>query len=296
MTTPYHAKYFAHELTRQHQPGGVDRLSMALFDACVDLNPHQIEAALFALRSPLSKGVILADEVGLGKTIEAGLVMCQSWAERKRKILVIGPASLRKQWSLELEEKFNLPTKILDSRVYRADERNGDSEPFQSQKVVITSVHFASRMRAEIRAVPWDLVVIDEAHKLRNAYRPSNKMGQNIKWATEDRKKLLLTATPLQNSLLELYGLSSVLDDHIFGDVTSFRTQYTGATSDLKSLRNRIHTFCQRTLRRQVIEYIQYTERLPVTIRFSPTDDEHKLYKAVSDYLLRDDTDRKSVV
>ena len=113
MTTPYHAKYFAHELTRQHQPGGVDRLSMALFDACVDLNPHQIEAALFALRSPLSKGVILADEVGLGKTIEAGLVMCQSWAERKRKILIICPASLRKQWSLELLEKFNLPTALL---------------------------------------------------------------------------------------------------------------------------------------------------------------------------------------
>jgi len=290
MPTPYHAKYFAHELTRQHQPGGVDRLSMALFDACVDLNPHQIEAALFALRSPLSKGVIFADEVGLGKTIEAGLVMCQLWAERKRKILVIGPASLRKQWSLELEEKFNLPTKILDSRVFRADQRNGDPRPFQSQKVVITSIHFASRMRAEIRAVPWDLVIIDEAHKLRNAYRPSNKMGQNIKWAIEDRKKLLLTATPLQNSLLELYGLSSVLDDHIFGDVTSFRTQYTGATSDLKSLRERLQSFCQRTLRRQVVEYIQYTERLPVTIRFSPTDEEHKLYTAVSDYLMRDDT------
>ena len=148
---------------------GLHRGGVHSFDACVDLNPHQIEAALFALRSPLSKGVIFADEVGLGKTIEAGLVMCQLWAERKRKILVIGPASLRKQWSLELEEKFNLPTKILDSRVYRADQRNGDPQPFQSQKVVITSIHFASRMRAEIRAVPWDLVIIDEAHKLRNA-------------------------------------------------------------------------------------------------------------------------------
>jgi hypothetical protein len=77
MTTPFHARYFAHELTRQHGPGGGDRLSMALFDACVDLNPHQIDAAAFALRNPLSKGVLLADEVGLGKTIEAGLVLCQ---------------------------------------------------------------------------------------------------------------------------------------------------------------------------------------------------------------------------
>ena len=90
--TPHHAKYFAHDLTRR-AASGMDRLSMSLFDAAVDLNPHQIEAALFALQSPLSKGVILADEVGLGKTIEAGIVLCQFWAERKRRLLVICPAS-----------------------------------------------------------------------------------------------------------------------------------------------------------------------------------------------------------
>ena len=106
--TDYHAKFFAHDLTRQASREGLERLSMALFDANVDLNPHQIEAALFALRSPVSKGVILADEVGLGKTIEASLVLCQLWAERKRKLLVICPASIRKQWANELEEKFNL--------------------------------------------------------------------------------------------------------------------------------------------------------------------------------------------
>lgn len=139
MTTPFHARYFAHELTRQHGPGGGDRLSMALFDACVDLNPHQIDAAAFALRNPLSKGVLLADEVGLGKTIEAGLVLCQYWAERKRRLLVICPASLRKQWSLELEEKFNLPNIICT-------------------------------IRAEIRAVPLHLAVIEKAHKLGNAH------------------------------------------------------------------------------------------------------------------------------
>ena len=102
-----------YDLTRR-AAGGMDRLSMSLFDAAVDLNPHQIEAALFALESPLSKGVILADEVGLGKTIEAGIVLCQFWAERKRRLLVLCPASLRKQWALELGEKFNLPTRVLD--------------------------------------------------------------------------------------------------------------------------------------------------------------------------------------
>src|SRR3546814_19251497 len=96
---------------------------MSLFDAAVDLNPHQIEAALFALESPLSKGVILADEVGLGKTIEAGIVLCQFWAERKRRLLVLCPASLRKQWALELGEKFNLPTRVLDAKAFRDAQR-----------------------------------------------------------------------------------------------------------------------------------------------------------------------------
>ncbi|MEI7749314.1 MAG: SNF2-related protein, partial [Chlorobiaceae bacterium] len=112
--TPHQAKYFAYDLTRR-ATNGIDRLSMALFDAAVDLNPHQVEAALFVLHSPLSKGVILADEVGLGKTIEAGIVLCQLWAERKRRLLVICPASLRKQWALELQEKFNLSTLVLDA-------------------------------------------------------------------------------------------------------------------------------------------------------------------------------------
>ena len=281
MSTPYHAKYFAHDLTRQAQPGGVDRLSMALFDACVDLNPHQIEAAMFALRSPLSKGVVLADEVGLGKTIEAGLVLCQHWAERKRRLLIICPASLRKQWSLELQEKFNLPTVILDSKIYRQSVREGNGTPFDSDKVVITSFHFASRYRSDIRAIALDLVVIDEAHKLRNAYRPSNKMGKNIKWAIKERKKCLLTATPLQNTLLELYGLSTILDDQIFGDVNSFRTQYTNAGADLNALRSRLQSFCKRTLRRQVLEYIQYTERIPspfVSVRQTTNTSSTKRY------------------
>jgi len=114
MSTIYHAKYFAHELTKESSKTGVEKLSRSLFDASVDLNPLQIEAALFAFRSPLSKGAILADEVGLGKTIEAGLVLCQKWAERKRKLLIICPASLRKQWSNELHDKFNIPVLYLN--------------------------------------------------------------------------------------------------------------------------------------------------------------------------------------
>lgn len=287
--TPHQAKYTAHDLTLQHAGGGLERLSQALFNASVDLNPHQIEAAVFALRSPLSKGVLLADEVGLGKTIEAGIVLCQYWAERKRQLLVICPASLRKQWALELQDKFNLPAVVLDAKTWREAQRQGLA-PLRQKAVVIVSYAYATRIKEEVRSMAWDLVVIDEAHKLRNAYRESNKIGQAIRWATGDSRKLLLTATPLQNSILELYGLSTLIDDSIFGDINAFKSQFTGAGGDLAGLRQRLDSFCKRTLRKDVTEYIKYTERKAITQKFRSTDDEHRFYEAVSDYLTREDS------
>lgn len=289
--TEFHAKYFAHELTRQRYGNDVSRLSQSLFDACVDLNPHQIEAALFALRTPISKGVILADEVGLGKTIEAGVLLCQFWAERKRRLLVICPASLRKQWSLELFEKFNLPTAIIDKKAYGLAKRNGQEDPFRTtDKVIITSMNFASKMKDEIGKIAWDMVIIDEAHKLRNVYKTANVMGQNLRGALSDRRKILLTATPLQNSLMELYGLSTFIDEHLLGDQNSFKSQYILTDSKLNQLRGRIDKFCHRTLRSDVLEYIKYTARKPITFPFSPSDDEQKLYDSVSTFLLRENT------
>lgn len=287
--TDFQAKYFAHELSR-NGGAGVERVGRALFDACVDLNPHQIEASLFSLRSPLQKGVLLADEVGLGKTIEAGLSICQYWAEKKRNILVICPASLRKQWAIELEEKFNLPAIVLDAKIARGIQKSGNENAFSTAGIIITSLHYASGMAQYIKQIRWDLVVIDEAHKLRNAYRPSNKIGNNIRWATEGAKKILLTATPLQNSLTELFGIASLIDENIFGDLSSFRSQYMNMGGDLEALRNRLESFVWRTLRRQVLEYVRFTQRKLMTRPFSPGDQEHKLYQEVSDFLMADES------
>jgi len=289
--TRYHAKYYANEIVKSTSADDVERLSRSLFDSCVDLNPHQIEAALFALRSPISKGVILADEVGLGKTIEAGVLLCQLWAEKKRKLLVICPASLRKQWAIELQEKFNLPSIVLEARSFKGAQNRGIENPFLSKNnVIICSFHFASRMKGLVRAVDWDIVTIDEAHKLRNVYRPSNITGQNLKWALDHCKKVLLTATPLQNSLLELYGLATLIDDRLFGDVSSFRSQYTNSGADLADLKTRLAPFCKRTLRSQVLEYVPYTERKALTRPFNPTDEEQVLYDAISSFLGRANT------
>ena len=288
--TDYHAKYIAHQLTRRCPPDSVEKLAAALVDAQVDLNPHQIDAALFAFRSPLSKGALLADEVGLGKTIEAGLVLSQKWAERKRRILVIVPSNLRTQWYQELTEKFFLPCRILETKSYNAAIKQGQFRPFEAAEIVICSYHFAKSKADDVHALPWDLVVIDEAHRLRNVYKPQNVIANTLKLALAGRDKLLLTATPLQNSLLELFGLVSFIDEHTFGDLKSFREQFANLNQEqvFQTLKARLKPVCHRTLRRQVLPYIKYTRRWPLVQDFEPEESEDRLYHLVSDYLQRD--------
>jgi len=288
--TDYHAKYFAHELTRRCPVDSVEKLAGALVDAQVDLNPHQVDAALFAFSSPLSKGALLADEVGLGKTIEAGLVLSQKWAERKRRILVITPSNLRKQWYQEMAEKFFLPCRILEAKSYNAAIKQGQFRPFEAPEIVICSYQFAKSKAADVHAVPWDLVVIDEAHRLRNVYKPANVIANTLKLALAGKHKLLLTATPLQNSLLELFGLVSFIDEHAFGDLKSFREQFANLNQEqvFNTLKARLKSICHRTLRRQVTAYIPYTKRLPMVEEFTPEESEDRLYHLVSEYLQRD--------
>ncbi|MCU0492837.1 MAG: DEAD/DEAH box helicase, partial [Chloroflexaceae bacterium] len=289
--TPYHAAYLAYTLGRRFPSGSNERLTGAVASAQVDLNPHQVDAALFAFKSPFSKGVLLADEVGLGKTIEAGLVLAQKWAEGKRRLLVITPSNLRKQWYQELTEKFFLPCTILETHSYQALRKQGHTRPFEQTAVCICSYQFARSKEEEIRRVPWDAVVIDEAHRLRNVYKPSNVIGNTLKRALSGRNKLLLTATPLQNSLLELYGLVSFIDEHAFGDLKSFRDQFANLNQDqvFETLKARLKPLCHRTLRRQVAASISYTRRLPLVEDFTPNENAEALYDLVTDYLRRPD-------
>lgn len=287
--TDYHAKYLAHELAKRCSSDSVEKLAAVLSDAQVDLNPHQVEAALFAFRSPFSKGAILADEVGLGKTIEAGLLLAQKWAERKRRLLVIAPANLRKQWAQELADKFFLPSVILESKSFNETIRQGNLNPFQQQAIVLCSYQFACSKEAYLRNTPWDLIVIDEAHRLRNVYKASSKTANAIKNAVDGYPKVLLTATPLQNSLLELYGLVSIIDDFAFGDLKSYKARFARPSEgeDFAELKERLRPICKRTLRRQVLEYVKYTNRHALVQEFTPSDDEQSLYDLVSAYLQR---------
>lgn len=292
--TDQQLKYLAWCLTRRRGAGDEERYTGVLAQAQVDLNPHQVEAALFAFRSPLSMGAILADEVGLGKTIEAGIVMAQQWAERKRRILVIAPATLRKQWSAEMDEKFFLPSVIMEKKNFDEELNRNYRNPFETnpEAIVICSYQFAKKQIEHIKRVQWDLVVVDEAHKLRNVYKGNSKISTAIKEGIAPYKKLLLTATPLQNDIKELYGLISVIDDNYFGNLKGFTNQYSKVAlrgdDAYKDLRARIAPIIHRTLRSQVQEYVKYTERKAMVQEYYPSEKEAELYEKVTEYLQRE--------
>ncbi len=291
ITNDYQAKLLAYQLSRNYFSDDFKKVVKILQDAKVDLNPHQVDAALFAFKSPFSKGAILADEVGLGKTIEAGLVISQNWAENKKKILIIVPSSLRKQWSTELYEKFYLPSTILESKSFNNFIKQGNLNPFIQNEIIITSYNFAVNKIPYIKSISWDLIIIDEAHRLRNAYKANNRIARTLKENLSDYKKVLLTATPLQNSLLELYSLVGFIDENIFGDLTSYKQNFVHGEmqqKDFKDLKERISPVIQRTLRRQVLEYVKYTNRIPITQEFAPNPDEQELYNKINNYLSRD--------
>jgi len=196
------------------------------------------------------------------------------------------------QWRTELSDKFFIDSVLMEASVYNKLKREGYTNPFDVQgKVIICSYQFASKKAIDLQMLSWDLVIIDEAHRLRNVYKSNNVMGKKLKKALEGRKKLLLTATPLQNNLMELYGLASIIDDHIFGDGKTFKEMYVSvANSEVrnKNLRDRLERVCKRTLRKQVTEYVRYTERHAILTEYEPTKAEEELYNSISDYLQTD--------
>lgn len=301
-------KYLAEKINAQKMAGNLSRLSSVLAKSTIDLNPYQIHAALYAFNSPLSRGAILADEVGLGKTIEAGIIIAQLWAEAKKRILIITPASLRKQWQDELLTKFGLESEVWDGPSFLEKVNSGEKTPLTYDGIFIISYHFAYSHLRLIEKQPWSAVIIDEAHRFRRVYRErdASKMAYEIREIIKDKPKVLLTATPLQNNLEELYGIASFIDDKLLGTTYSFKTRFVEPIKQQSEFAKiRLEELCKlirgedssdvfsisgiitRTLRKQVLEYVPFTDRTSITFDFTPTDEEFELYEKVSVYLQR---------
>lgn len=251
--------------------------------ADIDINPHQIEAFTFALSSLELGGAILADEVGLGKTIEAGLVIKYLLCSGKNKILLIMPSNLRKQWQVELEEKFDIESLIVDSSNWDAYLTKVKSK----QAVIIASYHFVSKRKEEFARIPWDFCVFDEAHRFRNVHKNGSKMANSLYELTKKIPKILLTATPMQNTLLDIYGLVHYIDDKIFYSKSVFSERYLHG-EDYENLKTCLECVVQRTLRKEVAEYIQFSERKEMTVDFELSPMEIELYVMIDNYLKKE--------
>lgn len=254
-----------------------------LSTAAIDVNPHQVEAFTFSLAAIKLGGAVLADEVGLGKTIEAGLVLKYLLNSGSQKILLVMPSNLRKQWQVELDEKFEVESLIVES---------GNWDEYKSyvkneSAVVIVSYNFASRRKSEFAKVPWSFCVFDEAHRLRNVYKNGSKMASNLYELTKGIPKLMLTATPMQNSLFDLYGLIQFIDKRIFYSKAVFSDRYI-KNEQYEDLRHQVNTVLQRTLRKEVSDYIQFPERKEVTVDFELSLPEVELYMKINNYLKKE--------
>lgn len=258
-----------------------------LLNADIELNPHQINAFVAAIQALKTGGIVLADEVGLGKTIEAGLVLNYVLDSGAKKVLIALPATLRKQWEVELEEKFAKKAVILDRLTVEKDYYGMKAWIEKPEvRIVITSYDYSSKLMKRFPDVKWDFIIIDEAHNLRNVFH-GTKRAKKLYELSKGIPKILLTATPLQNSLSDLHGLISFIDPKIFGPEQVFNRRYIEG-QDYEELKRELLPVLFRTLRKDVGKYMDFRRRECRTVDFHLTQEESELYDLVNAFLKRD--------
>ena len=255
----------------------------------IEPQPHQIDAFCRAIKSLETGGLVLADEVGLGKTIEAGLTLKYLIKSGAKKIVIAVPATLRKQWQIELDEKFDIKSEIVDRLALTSENTRYVIQKHIDDKnytfVAITTYYFASQLIRRADKTVWDFVIVDEAHNLRNAFRGTQR-AKRLFDATKNIPKLLLTATPIQNNIGDLYGLISFIDPKIFGDEKIFNNY--ADNNNFEPIKDAIKPVIQRTLRKDVGKYLQFKKRTSKTFDFRLSKDEKILYSLVDTYLKRE--------
>jgi len=295
----------AEDLVRRRRADEYRRHVASQRSAKIDANPHQIEAVIFALSRIPDGGCILADEVGLGKTIEAGLVIAQLVAEGARRVLVVTPKALLGQWKQELFSLFG-----IDTREVSRDKPDFDGDGvFLATRDMVGSEAGAARLGGSAR---FDLCVVDEAHEVfAGIYKRFDRSGAMREESTQATMAarlsaairgsgtpvLLLTATPIQNSLLELWGLVHYVDPTgtLLGDLSTFRQIFCPGDDRVlevgqeHELQRRLETILRRTLRRQAQEFMRepFTGRQARLFEYTMSSEERALYEDVTTYLLQ---------
>lgn len=284
--SPFHILYQAKKLASY--ASGQDKLIPAFASANINVYPHQVAGATFALRSPYRKGVLLCDEGGLGKSYVCLLVILQRWAVGRQKVLFIIPSHLRKQWREVLESRVSVPSTFVDSNaVWEELLQSGLENPFEQEAIVVTTYDFAVEKAELLSRVKWETVMFDEAGRLRKSHTEDAKEARILKNAVGDAFKILLTATPMQLNIMDLFGLVYFIDESVFPDERVFYGRYFRKPENYPELAARVGTYCFRTLRSQAKQYAKIPDRLLAAVEYEYTPKEKELYNLIEKYLHR---------
>lgn len=278
-STPFHAYYTAQILDSLQDD---DKFIPSFASSDIKVYPYQVGAALFATRSPYSKGIVLMDESGLGKSTEAMLVVTQKWYEGKtRSIIFVPNADLLVQWERLIERKYSIPFVTIANSAQLSDA--GDT--FEQDAVVLTTFDFAVQCADQIEKIIWDIAVFEEASLLAAVYKDDNKQARELKRITEGSFKLLLTGTPIEKNILDLYGLMYFIDETILPSEQEYMSRYFRKPENYPELAELVSKYCFRTLRSQAKRYAKIPERIVLTCEFEQSPEEQRLYDLLQAYI-----------
>ena len=282
--TPFHHYYTARTLEAIPCE---ERLVPVYASSNNKVYPFQVTAANFALRSPYQKGAVLCDEAGLGKSHEATLIITQKWLEGQRRILLAVPnADFLCQWTTLMDEFYSVPYTVLSSRAqWDALVTEEEPNPFLQDAVVITTYEFAAANEESAKAVSWDLTVFEEANALSAVYQEGNQQAKTLKRIAGSGFKLLLTGTPIEKNIMDLYGLIWFIDETVLPDDREFLARYLRRPERYPELSEMVRPYCFRTLRAQAASYAKVPRRVLHTYEYDPTAGEHRLYDLLYAYV-----------
>lgn len=282
--TSFHAYYTARLLDN---PLDDDLLAPAFASSDIKIYPFQIAAAAFALRSPYLNGAILCDEAGMGKSHEAMLVITQKWLEGYNRILLVTPnGDLLRQWIEIIDSHYTIPYVVLTNKEeWKMNVSEDDPNAFVQNAIVISTYDFVADNEQAAKEVNWDLSVFEEANALSSVYHEDNKQARVLKRIAGDSFKLLLTGTPIEKNIMDLYGLIWFIDETVLPDEKEFLSRYLRKPENYPELAERVSKYCFRTLRSQAKGYAKITERILITHEYEPSPKERELYNLLYEYI-----------
>ena len=246
--TPFHFYYTARLLENLPK---ADKLIPVFASSDIQIYPFQVAAASFAMRSPYQKGVILCDEAGIGKTHEAMLVVVQRWLEGMSNILISVPnADLLMQWIDTLDRYYTIPYVVLASREDWEQNSSGENtNAFEQNAVILTTYDFLTDQQEAAKQIKWSLTVFEEANILSSVSTEDSKQAKILKEIAEDSFKILLTGTPIEKNIMDLYGLMYFIDETVLPDAETYMKRYLRKPENYPELAERVSKYCFRTLR-----------------------------------------------